>query len=274
MRNEPPLSATDWEASSAAAQPTEDYRIAPLKREFGQRILCLIRDALPPAVKRASDDLYHQTFEETLVRLDACQCAGRRLEDWIREIAVELVQSYTNSAELDVRTLVAAKSGAPWARNLLVMKYSKRIYGLIWQVLPSDCKHAAEDLCHDAFAKALEKLGSFDLERSARPSTWISTIAIRLAINCGMRQKTSAPEQDIEQLPARGCPEEDASNRQLCERVARAMDALPNEQRALLILAADDVPHNEIAEILGLRTVEAVRTRLWRARAELREKVS
>jgi RNA polymerase sigma factor (sigma-70 family) len=262
------------ESSSAATESaSKDHRLALalLKQRYGKLVHGAIRAALPRASRRASDDLCQQAFEETLNR----QFDGRsRFEDWIMEIAVELVRNYTQSAELDERTLVAAQSGAPWARNLLGLKYCDRIYRLIWQVLPSACKHAAEDLCHDTFAKAMQELGAFEFEGSARLSTWISTIAVNLAINEARRQRTWAPAEAIEELPAPGCPEEHTSNRQQCDRVAKAMDALSDDERALLSLAAAHVPHSEIAEIMGFRTVEAARTRFRRARAALRERVS
>jgi RNA polymerase sigma-70 factor (ECF subfamily) len=120
----------------------------------------------------------------------------------------------------------------------------------------------------------LKDLESFSYEGKALLSTWILKIAIRLAINYSTRRWAWAPQDEIEQLPAPGCTEEVTSNRQLCDIVAKAMDSLPAEQRALLSLAADDVAHAEIAEILGIYVVGTVRTQLFRARNDLRRKLS
>ena len=68
-------------------------------------------------------------------------------------------------------------------------------------------------------------------------------------------------------------PEQSLEQKELGAQINRAVNALAPEYRVVLILReVDGLAYNEIAEATGL-TLEAVKTRLNRARAMVRQKV-
>ena len=97
---------------------------------------------------------------------------------------------------------------------------------------------------------------------------------LRVAHNRGMhhlfrrRPTTAAAELERRADPAPG-PELAASQRQEVERLFAAIRTLPPAHRQVLTLALEELPHAEIAEVLGL-SVSNVAVRLFRARTALR----
>jgi RNA polymerase sigma-70 factor (ECF subfamily) len=61
--------------------------------------------------------------------------------------------------------------------------------------------------------------------------------------------------------------------KELAEAIQKAIDELPEEQRVALVLCdLEELSYKEIAQILGC-SVEAVKSRLFRARSALRKKL-
>lgn len=146
----------------------------------------------------------------------------------------------------------------------LVERQSRFVFRVAYAVLRNAAD--AEDVLQDVFLK-LHRSGAWremDDERAflAR-ATW------RLAVDRLPRRRAVAmPELTT------ASPEGEVFARQRHAQVHRLIDALPEELRQVLALTAvDELNSRQIAEILGIPE-GTVRTRLMRARALLKERLS
>jgi RNA polymerase sigma-70 factor, ECF subfamily len=165
----------------------------------------------------------------------------------------------------------------------LVLRYQDRLYNMLVHVLGS--AEDARDVAQEAFVSAFQKLQSFQ-GRSAFYS-WLFRIAMNSAVSRqrkNSRGKNSRVPVSIEAVrdksglePIDPHPEArpefsiEASERQAAVRAALA--DLPEEFRTVLILKEmEDLKYEEIAEIVGC-PIGTVRSRIHRARAELKSRL-
>jgi len=135
----------------------------------------------------------------------------------------------------------------------------------------------AEEIVQETFVKVWRKAILFDSEK-ASASTWIFTIARNLRID--HLRKENRPEPDINDPTFQPEPAPQAFDSiarfQDAARLNKSMEALPEEQKAVLRLAFfEDKSHPEVAEDLGLPlgTVKSrIRLALKRLRSELGDK--
>ncbi len=176
---------------------------------------------------------------------------------------------------LDEESLVAAcRSGDTEAFGILVNRYQDRLYSTILRLTGN--RDDANELLQETFMRAYLKLGRF--RGGSQFFTWIYRIAVNLTISHRRRVlgKGHQPHQTIE---LRFDPTDDSSQPlplDLMEKeevhalVQRALDALQSDHRTVLVLKEfDGLRYEEIAEILNI-PIGTVRSRLYRARAELR----
>src|SRR5437016_2138629 len=129
----------------------------------------------------------------------------------------------------------------------------------------------AEGLVGELFRIAFERRKTFDASR-ATALPWLYGIGSNLLLKHrrgeARRLRASARRADDE-TPNRRTPALDA--RLLFPRIAAAIEALPaGEREALLLFAWEDLSYQSVAEALEL-PIGTVRSRLNRARAQLRE---
>lgn len=175
--------------------------------------------------------------------------------------------------ELDQITLTRARRGDPAALTALVECYGARVHALVARMMVGRPGDQADDLCQDALVKVIGALPRFDPGGPARLSSWILTIAARTCIDQLRRKRelTSLTEEALES--GSESPEGAAQRQELARRVERAMAALPDDQRAVLILRAyHDFDYDEIAAALSIAP-GTVKSRLNRARRALRAAV-
>jgi RNA polymerase sigma-70 factor (ECF subfamily) len=177
--------------------------------------------------------------------------------------------------DLDEVTLRRAQRGDPAAFRAVVEQHHRAIWELVVRMLAGTAiAHRAEDLVQETFVRVHRALASFDPAGPARLSTWILTIASRLALNelrTAPRAAAALPIEDAVALPGGESPESAASARQRAVVVARAVAALPEHGRAVVVLREyHDLDYDEIARVLEI-DVGTVKSRLSRARAQLRE---
>ena len=184
-----------------------------------------------------------------------------------------------NEAEL----IRKAQTGCRDAFAVLVNQYERHIYCLSVAVT----KHAddAEDVLQETFLKAYANLKAFRGE--SRFYTWLVRIAINEALT-KLRRDQALPwvgvegstDQD-EPLPMvreywdwRDNPEESCSKAELRTLLAQALCGLEAPLRIVFALRdMDGFSTEETARMLGL-SVGTVKTRLMRARLQLRRKLS
>jgi RNA polymerase sigma-70 factor (ECF subfamily) len=130
----------------------------------------------------------------------------------------------------------------------------------------------AEDALQEVFLALHRALPGFRGE--ARLSTWVYRIALRTALHVRARRPRNTTPLDAQsaamEVPDTGvAPDQLASARQESARLARAMEKLSAEHRAVLSLfAVEGLSHAEVAEALGI-PLGTVWSRLHLARKKL-----
>jgi RNA polymerase sigma-70 factor (ECF subfamily) len=170
------------------------------------------------------------------------------------------------------RLIRAIRKGDRRALAVLIDHHKQRLFAFIWRVVPN--QQDAEDVCQEAFIKAIQAIDTFD--PAYRFSTWLFTIAYRLALNHLRRRHEVRSDIDFTRLPSTTEPPagdsaqtEDA--RQLREAVWSAVDSLTGPQRAAVTLFyRENLSCQEIAEVMET-PVATVKSHLFRARTRLRE---
>ena len=179
-------------------------------------------------------------------------------------------------------SLEALQNGdmAEFAR--LVDAYSTQIYRLALKMLGDE--QDAEDVLQNTFMKALQAIAGFEGRSSL--STWLYRIAVNEALMSLRRQKPTIPvamdyEDDDDELqhPTQftdWCclPEEDLLSEEARRHLDQAIRRLPEKLRVVFLLRdVEGLSIRETSEALDL-TETAVKTRLLRARLNLREQLS
>jgi RNA polymerase sigma-70 factor (ECF subfamily) len=159
----------------------------------------------------------------------------------------------------------------------LVREHSRLVYRIAYAVLRRH--HDAEDATQETFMRVLRyssKLASVEDHK-----TWLARIAWRVAIDRS-RQRGCTREIPLEdpQKPVAEVASSDASadqtvlSAQVSAAVEKMIAALPEKLRAPLILSAiEEMSPREVAATLGIKEA-AVRSRVFRARQILRDKLA
>ena len=172
-----------------------------------------------------------------------------------------------DAAEADL--LARARDGNLFAFDEIVKRYQRRVYATAVRIVR---RHdVADDVVQEAFLRAHQALGRFDLARPFGP--WICRIAANLAVN-HVRSPESREEGLPESLSDTPAPDEgplggllETEGREVLDR---AMDRLSPEQRAVFVLRVfEELSYQEIAEALAI-SPGTVMSRLSRARERLR----
>jgi RNA polymerase sigma-70 factor, ECF subfamily len=167
----------------------------------------------------------------------------------------------------ELATRAALGSAASYSE--LVKRFEVRLFNfLLRKVARTD----AEDLAQETFVRAWERIGSYD--RRWRFSTWLFTIASRLAVSHYRKRSAGAPRAEF--APDAGTGESDRDVEADC-RLGRRLWALaaslgPDQREALWLRYAEDLSIPEIAEVMRKSHV-GVRVCLFRARQALAEKL-
>ena len=174
-----------------------------------------------------------------------------------------------------VRDSLAGDEGA--FRDLME-RYKRRAFGVALGIVGD--ADDAQDVVQDAFVKAYYKLGDFRF--GSNFYTWFYRLLVNQAIDRWRKTsrsvtvsyddtwvsgETSGPEARV--YPK--TPEELAGNRELAEGISRAIAALPEYHRTVILLReVEGLAYEEIARILDC-SVGTVMSRLHYARAKLKE---
>ena len=176
-------------------------------------------------------------------------------------------------AALDTAVLERCRAQDPMAFRAFVVRYERMVFALLSRMVGHGPE--VEDLAQETFVRAYRAFPGFDLAGPAKPSTWLLTIATRLALDARKKKKLDQTELDETSDGASSrtgsTPEIALERRQLGRAIAAAADTLPDDQRAALVLAEmHGLSIAEIAEALMIPENTA-KTRLFRAREKMRE---
>src|SRR5262249_24112249 len=97
-------------------------------------------------------------------------------------------------AEIDPATLEACRAGNPVATRAFVERYQRTVFAFLSRALGRG-PHV-EDLAQEVFLRAWRALPRFEPGGSARVSTWLLTIARRLAVDARRRARRMCPAID------------------------------------------------------------------------------
>jgi len=183
------------------------------------------------------------------------------------------------ASDTDQQLVQRAQRGDLRAFDLLVLKYQGRIAALVSRYV-SDAGEV-EDVTQEAFIKAYRALGKFRGDSAFY--TWLYRIAANAAKNHlvakGRRPGADATIEDAEgfdeggMLSESASPEALAMGGELAEVVESAMNELPDELRAALMLREfEGLSYDDIADVLGC-PVGTVRSRIFRAREAIDQRV-
>lgn len=138
------------------------------------------------------------------------------------------------------------------------------LYRFAWRLTGSAAD--AEDIVQECFLELLRPGCNYDPAR-----TPIRTYLFGVVRNQCLKRLRSRQPPELSAATSHHSPEAAILQNEMESAVARAVTGLPDSQKEVLILAHyEDLPHAEIAQILNIE-VTAVKSRLQRARAGLKE---
>lgn len=178
---------------------------------------------------------------------------------------------------LELRLVDQAAAGDREARHALFERFRERAYRVALGITRRE--EDALDVVQDSFIRAFERLGEF--QREAGFATWLLRIVsnraldllrarkVRLAVRLNADEDEPAVELPSESLEDQ--PGHALEQRELGERLRRAIDTLPSDQRTVFALyAGGDLTYGQIAEAVGI-PIGTVMSRLYHARRKLLE---
>jgi RNA polymerase sigma-70 factor (ECF subfamily) len=175
----------------------------------------------------------------------------------------------------DEEIVARVRAGERRLFELIMRRHNARVFRTARAILRD--ADEAEDVMQEAYVRAYEHIGDFD--GRARFSTWLTKIAVHEALARLRRRGRFEPiesEQQEEQLmstKASVSPDAQASNGEMRVVLEKAIDALPDDFRAVFVLrAVEELSGAETAACLGIPE-ETVKTRLHRARTRLQEAI-
>ena len=189
----------------------------------------------------------------------------------------------SSQAGIDEAVLVSqAREGDITAFSELVRRYEGKIFRLAQHITQN--REDAEDVLQETFMKAYEHLDQF--KGDSKFYTWIVRIAVNQALMKLRRRKTDKSVSLDEQIDTGEDtivreiaawdedPEQRFSRDELGEILDTAVQSLDPPYRSVFVLRdIEEMSTEETAEALGL-SVPAVKSRLLRARLQLREKLT
>jgi len=175
--------------------------------------------------------------------------------------------------EIDRAVLDRARASDPIAMRAFVVRYQRQVFALLSRVMGPGAH--VEDVAQETFLRAFRALPAFDPAGPARVSTWLLTIATRLALDERRRKRFPTAELDAAaSVPGGATPESEHARRELGAAIARAADELSDDMRAAFVLAdVHGFTMAEIAQALGIPENTA-KTRVHRARQHMRERLA
>ena len=197
-----------------------------------------------------------------------------------RELSIRTPRPNTRIAvnQPDAELIAASLSGQTDAFGVLVVRYQNRLYNTLVHTLGS--AEDAHDVAQDAFSRAFQKLATF--EGRCAFYSWLFRIAHHCAVNHRRRNWRSTASLDAAREQAGNDPADpsdfsrpdhdlEVSERQVMVRTA--LQRLPDEYRTILVLREiDGLNYEEIADAIDC-PIGTVRSRIHRARLELRSKL-
>ena len=182
-----------------------------------------------------------------------------------------------SSSDADGVLVARAREGETAAFDQLVVKYSPRLYGMIYHMTSN--KEDANDLMQDVFAKAYRSLSRFRGKSSFY--TWIYAIGTNMTLNFLKKRKRRAAwslddldsgiqnDDAMVDIAHAANPRHQSDVNELQKKLNEAMQSLSDDHRAVVTMFdIQGIPHAEISKILKV-SEGTVRSRLFYAHKQL-----
>jgi RNA polymerase sigma-70 factor (ECF subfamily) len=194
------------------------------------------------------------------------------------------IKNSTGSTDADVATVRAFQAGNKTAFDEIVLKHKDKVFNLCYWFLGD--YDEANDSAQEIFVKVYRALKKFRLE--SRFSTWLYRIAVNTCKNRvksseyrhkkqmvrlnnpGQPEGTIATPDILDESPS---PMMELEKKERLMLIKKAINSLPAEQKMVVALRdIEGLSYDEVASITGLN-LGTVKSRLARARLDLREKL-
>ena len=180
------------------------------------------------------------------------------------------------------------RGGDAAALEALMDRYGSRVYRLAYGITRNEAD--AEEVVQDVFLSLFNKIDMF--QGRAALGTWVYRVAANAALikHRGKRYELEVALEEL--LPTfkedghregdrsylltdwSGTPEAEVLSGETRQMLTRALDALPDHYRAVLVLRdVEGLSNEEVSEVVG-ESVATVKSRLHRARMALREQLT
>lgn len=166
----------------------------------------------------------------------------------------------------------------------VIERYYDKVLNLAFRLMGD--REEAHDLTQEVFIRAYQAYDRFRGE--AEVFTWLYRITVNLAKNrykqlqqerehrWEILEETDEEEEEVEPFEwedTKLSPETLLEQKERAEAIQKAIDELPEDQRITLVLRdIEGLSYQEIARVQGC-SIEAVKSRLFRARSTLRKKL-
>ena len=174
----------------------------------------------------------------------------------------------------DSELVVRSKDGDLQAFNFIVQRYQSQVLNLSARIIGD--RGRAEDVTQETFISAYQAIGRF---RGGSLRAWLMRIAAN-ASRDSLRGSRRRPEQSLDEslesqsfqpVSAEPSPEEHAERSELNKELQKAILALSDDQRAVLVLIdVQGFSYEETTESVGA-SIGTVKSRLNRARRRVRD---
>ncbi len=179
----------------------------------------------------------------------------------------------------DVALMLRVKHGDMEAFEMLVLRHQHSVVGTVTKMLGGASD--SEDIAQQVFVRVWKSASRY--EPKAKFTTWLMTITRNLVFNESRRRQRARlvpMENEDEESSAKQFVDEAAEapnvemlGQELQLVIESAITSLPENQRMAIILRRfEEMPYEDIAKVLKL-SIPSVKSVLFRARAELKEKL-
>jgi len=208
------------------------------------------------------------------------------LKDFLHRTHMATIQSNVKdkdeAAIQELALVEAAKGGDVSAFEQLIKKYDRNVFRIAQHITQN--REDAEDVVQDAFLKAYENLEQF--QGNSKFYTWLVRIAVNESLMKLRKRRTgkmvsidediqteegSMPREIADWSPT---PEQNYRQSELADILKKTINGLSAGFRTVFVLRdVEGLSTEETAEMLNL-SVPAVKSRLLRARLQLRERLN
>ncbi len=172
----------------------------------------------------------------------------------------------------DHQLVERSRAGDMAAFEELVKRHQGRAYAVAYRLLGN--REDAQEVAQEAFARVYFRLAEF--RGAAQFRTWLYRILVNLATDLLRRRKPQASEEEaaFQSIITGDNPEKNLDRRELRQSIGKAIEALPADLKAVVLLRElEGLSYTEIGRVIR-RPAGTVMSRLFHARRRLQQSLA